>query len=101
LSKLVEQERALAKEEKQSGVGPTDPKVAKETLSRILTEYRRKQAESERQKEDNGINSFQDPFASPRWLRRVQRLEMEELEQNGRRQARQNKKVREFFGEEG
>ncbi|GKU03830.1 hypothetical protein FLAG1_04589 [Fusarium langsethiae] len=100
ISKLVEQERALAKGEKQSGVGPTDPEVAKQTLDQILAEYRRKQTESGREKEENGTASFEDPFASPRWLKKVERLEIEELEQNGRRQGRQNKKVREFFGED-
>ncbi|RGP63141.1 hypothetical protein FLONG3_10002 [Fusarium longipes] len=100
LSKLVEQERALAKEEMQSGIGPTDPEVAKETLDRILAEYRRKETETQRGKDRKSIDPFQDPFASPRWLKKVSRLEMEELEQNGRRQARHNKKVREFFGED-
>ncbi|PTD04510.1 hypothetical protein HYE67_004590 [Fusarium culmorum] len=99
-SKLVEQERALAQDEKQSGVGPTDPKVAKGNLDQILAEYRRKQTELEREIEENGINPFQDPFSSPRWLKKVEKLEIEELEQNGKRQGRQNKKIREFFSED-
>ncbi|KAG8354861.1 hypothetical protein FVEN_g7165 [Fusarium venenatum] len=100
ISKLVEQERTLAKGEKQSGVRPTDPEVAKETLDQILAEYRRKQTESEQKTKESGTNSFQDPFASLRWLKKVKMVEIEELRINGPRQARQNKKVREFFGED-
>jgi uncharacterized membrane protein YheB (UPF0754 family) len=73
VSSLIEQELALAKEEKKSGSKPTDPKVAKETLDTILTEYRQKQAEMERTKN----NSFEDPFLSEQWVARAQRLEDE------------------------
>ncbi|KAL3595036.1 hypothetical protein FPOAC2_09357 [Fusarium poae] len=100
ICKLVEQERALAKGEKQSGVGPTDPEVAKESLDQILAEYRRKQTESEQKTKEGGTNSFQDPFASPRWLKKVKASEIEELKRNGLGQARQNKKVKDFFGED-
>ncbi|KAG9504340.1 hypothetical protein J7337_004312 [Fusarium musae] len=73
VSSLIEQELALAKEERKSGSKPTDPKVAKETLDTILTEYRQKQAEMERTKN----NSFEDPFLSEQWVARAQRLEDE------------------------
>lgn len=96
LSKLLGEERALAKEEKQNGVGSTDPRVAKETLDQILTEHRQKQAELEQEKKDNPEDLFQDPFMSKRWLTTVKKMERQEL---GRGQARQNKKLREFFGE--
>ncbi|KAG4252360.1 hypothetical protein FPRO04_02144 [Fusarium proliferatum] len=73
VSSLIEKEIALVKEEKKSGAKPTDPKVAKETLDTILTEYRQKQAEMERTKD----NSFEDPFLSEQWVTRAQKLEDE------------------------
>ncbi|KAF4959979.1 hypothetical protein FGADI_1253 [Fusarium gaditjirri] len=73
VSSLIEQELALAKEEKQSGAEPTDPKVAKETLDAILTDYRQKQTEVERTKD----TSFRDPFLSEQWISKVQKLELE------------------------
>lgn len=100
LSRLVEQERALAKEEKQSGLAPTDPKVAKETLDQILTNYRRKQAASKQEEDENGTNTFHDPFMSPKWLTKVAKLATEELGRNERTQARQSKKIEEFRGED-
>ncbi|KAH7192502.1 uncharacterized protein B0J16DRAFT_61544 [Fusarium flagelliforme] len=96
LSKLLGEERALAKEEKQNGVGSTDPRVAKETLDQILTEHRQKQAELEQEKKENLDDLFQDPFMTKRWLTTVKKMERQEL---GRGQPRQNKKLREFFGE--
>ncbi|KAF5237064.1 hypothetical protein FANTH_11051 [Fusarium anthophilum] len=70
VSSLVEQELALVKEEQQSGAKPTDPKLAKETLDTILTEYRQKHAEMERTKD----TSFEDPFLSEQWVARAQKL---------------------------
>lgn len=88
VSSLIEKEIALVKEEKKSGAKPTDPKVAKETLDTILTEYRQKQAEMERTKD----NSFEDPFLSEQWVTRAQKLEDEyarkyeaRVEDSGRR----------------
>ncbi|KAL5595708.1 hypothetical protein FOVSG1_009397 [Fusarium oxysporum f. sp. vasinfectum] len=73
VSSLIEQELALVKEEKESGAEPTDPKVAKETLDTILTEYRQKQTEMERTRD----TSFEDPFLSEQWIAKTQKLERE------------------------
>jgi len=73
VSSLIEQELALVKEEKESGAEPTDPKVAKETLDTILTEYRQKQTEMERTRD----TSFEDPFLSEQWIAKAQKLERE------------------------
>ncbi|KAJ4023914.1 hypothetical protein NW766_000139 [Fusarium irregulare] len=95
LSKLLGEERALAKEEKQNGVGSTDPRVAKETLDQILTEYRQKQAEMEQERKENlEEDLLQDPFMSKRWMTTVKKMERQEL---GRGQGRQNKKLKELF----
>lgn len=73
VSSLIEQELALVKEEKESGAEPTDPKVAKETLDTILTEYRQKQTEMERTRD----TSFEDPFLSEQWIAKAQKLARE------------------------
>lgn len=73
VSSLIEQELALVKEEKESGAEPTDPKVAKETLDTILTEYRQKQTEMERTRD----TSFEDPFLSEQWIAKAQKLALE------------------------
>ncbi|KAI1057038.1 hypothetical protein LB507_002133 [Fusarium sp. FIESC RH6] len=95
LSKLLGEERALAKEEKQNGVGSTDPRVAKETLDKILTEYRQKQAEMDQERKENlEEDLLQDPFMSKRWMTTVKKMERQEL---GRGQGRQYKKLKELF----
>ena len=95
LSKLLGEERALAKEERQNGVRSTDPRVAKETLDQILTEYRQKQAEMEQERKENlEEDLLQDPFMSKRWMTTVKKMERQEL---GRGQGRQNKKLKELF----
>jgi hypothetical protein len=90
ISKLVEQERALAKQEKESGSKPTDPEVAKKTLDAILTEYRQKQVEREQTRKADGAMEFRDPFMSPGWLAEVQKLEHDYLERNARKDDRRD-----------
>jgi hypothetical protein len=79
VSSLIEQEHALVKEEKEGGAEPTDPQVAKENLDTILTEYRQKQTELERTKD----NSFEDPFLSKQWMAKAQKLEREYAKKYG------------------
>ncbi|KAM0234020.1 hypothetical protein ACHAP5_010230 [Fusarium lateritium] len=88
ISKLVEQERALAKQEKESGAEPTDPEVAKTTLDAILTEYRQKQVEQEQTKKEDGVTEFRDPFMSPGWLAEVEKVERDYLAKNTRKDDR-------------
>ncbi|KAF9772112.1 hypothetical protein IL306_010200 [Fusarium sp. DS 682] len=85
VSRLIEREQALVKEEKESGTELTDPKVAKETLDTILSEYRQKQVDA---------TKFEDPFLSPRWMAKAQRLEREyvmkyagRVDENGKRDS--------------
>ncbi|KAM0202523.1 hypothetical protein ACHAQI_010850 [Fusarium lateritium] len=89
ISKLVEQERALAKQEKESGAEPTDPEVAKKTLDAIFTEYRQKQVEQEQTRKEDGGTEFRDPFMSPGWLAEVEKLERDYLAKNTRKDDRQ------------
>jgi hypothetical protein len=90
ISKLVEQERALAKQEKETGAEPTDPEVAKKTLDAILTEYRQKQVEQEQTRKADGAMEFRDPFMSPGWLAEVQKLEHDYLSKSTRKDDRRD-----------
>ncbi|SPJ75249.1 uncharacterized protein FTOL_04980 [Fusarium torulosum] len=90
ISKLVEQERALAKQEKESGAEPIDPEVAKKTLDAILTEYRQKQVEREQTRKADGAMEFRDPFMSPGWQAEVQKLEHDYLTKNARQDDRRD-----------
>ncbi|KAM0342795.1 hypothetical protein ACHAPU_009159 [Fusarium lateritium] len=85
ISRLVEQERALVKREKLSGVEPTDPGVARETLDAILTDYRQQEAEREQKREAAGGTEFRDPFTATKWLKEVQRVEHEYIEKTMRK----------------
>ncbi|KAF4335333.1 hypothetical protein FBEOM_10829 [Fusarium beomiforme] len=77
VSRLIEQERALVKEEKDRGAEPTDPEIAKETLDTILSDYRQRHVDLERTKDADDATTFQDPFLSPKWMAKAQRLERE------------------------
>lgn len=90
ISKLVEQERALAKQEREAGAEPTDPEVAKKTLDAILTEYRQKQVELEETKKVDGAMEFRDPFVAPGWLAEVQKLEQDYLSKSARKDDRRD-----------
>ncbi|KAG5656575.1 hypothetical protein KAF25_000162 [Fusarium avenaceum] len=90
ISKLVEQERVLAKQEREAGAEPTDPEVAKKTLDAILTEYRQKQVEQEQTKKADGAMEFRDPFMAPGWLAEVQKLEQDYLSKSARKDDRRD-----------
>ncbi|KAF5658192.1 hypothetical protein FHETE_10020 [Fusarium heterosporum] len=85
VSRLVEQERVLAKREKQSGAEPTDPEVARENLDAILADYRQKEAEREQTRKTAGATEFRDPFTATKWLEEAQKVEDEYLQKSMRK----------------
>ncbi|KAF4450692.1 hypothetical protein F53441_6233 [Fusarium austroafricanum] len=89
--KILEQERTLVEEEKKSGAKSTDPQVAKETLNKILSDYRQKQADLEQKKKAEGGTSFEDPFMSSKWVTKARDLERQHVAIHGGRGKRRGK----------